>query len=203
MVPTTWAVLESLPRSLSGKLDRRVLPLPQKIPLAASTLVPPRTPTEVKIADLWRHVLGLKEVGRYDHFFELGGHSLLAVQIISRLRKELQVEIPLRIIFDAPTVAQLAEHVDAASRAGENHHGPVPAPGSLRRGEMPLSHSQSRIWYMHQLSPESAAYNISAPIRFTGLLHKEALKRSVEAMAQRHESLRTTFPSTEGGPIQE
>ena len=202
MVPTTWAVLESLPRSLSGKLDRRVLPLPQKIPLAASTLVPPRTPTEVKIADLWRHVLGLKEVGRYDHFFELGGHSLLAVQIISRLRKELQVEIPLRIIFDAPTVAQLAEHVDAASRAGENHHGPVPAPGSLRRGEMPLSHSQSRIWYMHQLSPESAAYNISAPIRFTGLLHKEALKRSVEAMAQRHESLRTTFRSVDGNPVQ-
>lgn len=202
MIPTTWALLESLPRSLSGKVDRRALALPEKTPLPAPTFVPPRTPTEAKIADLWRHVLGLKEVGRYDHFFELGGHSLLAVQVISRLRKELRVEIPLRVIFDAPTVTQLAKHVDAALRVGENHHGLVPAPASLVRREVCLSHSQSRIWYMHQLSPQSAAYNITAPIRFTGLLHKEALKRSVEAMAQRHESLRTTFRSVDGNPVQ-
>jgi len=202
MIPTTWGLLESLPRSMSGKVNRRALPLPQKSPLPGPTLVSPRTPTETKIADLWCHVLGLRQVGRYDHFFELGGHSLLAVQVISRLRKELQVEIPLRVIFDAPTVTQLAKHVDAALQASENHDGPVPARASMDRKEVYLSSSQSRIWYMHQLSPESAAYNITAPIRFTGLLNKEALKRSIEAMAQRHESLRTTFRSVDGKPVQ-
>ena len=203
MVPTTVIVLDSLPLTHSGKLDRRALPVPHAVPAEpARTIVPAQTATEMRIAHLWREVLGIEDVGRFDHFFELGGQSLLASQIVSRIRKELQIEIPLRLIFEAPTVAQLAERVDEVSRRRECRVDAVPILASLRGGKVPISQSQSRIWYMHQLAPESAAYNMAAPIRFTGVLYKDALTRSLAEIVRRHESFRTTFGNTEGGPVQ-
>jgi amino acid adenylation domain-containing protein len=203
MVPTKVVVLDALPLTDGGKVDRRALPIPDTDLAARSgNFTPPVTLTEERIGRLWCEVLGMKDVGRHDHFFELGGQSLLAAQIVSRIRKELQVEIPLRLIFEAPTVAQLAECVDEALRLRESRADVVPILSSAHGHEVPASQSQMRIWYMHQLAPESAAYNIAAPVRFTGVLHKEALTRSLNEMVQRHESLRTTFRNSEGKPVQ-
>ena len=203
MVPTKIVVLDSLPLTHNGKIDHRGLLVPHDLQAERPrTIAPAQTATEERIADLWREVLGVEDVSRSDHFFELGGQSLLAAQIISRLRKELQVEIPLRLIFEAPTVAQLAERVDEVLLRREAPVDVAPILSSLRGHKVPVSQSQSRIWYMHQLAPESAAYNIAAPMRFTGVLDKDALTRSLAEIVQRHESFRTTFRITEGEPVQ-
>jgi amino acid adenylation domain-containing protein len=203
MVPTTIIVMDSMPVSHSGKVNRRALPNPDDWSApSCRSIEPPQTPTEARIADLWRELLGMKVVGRSDHFFELGGQSLLAAQLVSRIRKELTVEIPLRLIFEVPVLARFAERVDEALRSEERVTNVVPVLLSPHGHEAPVSQSQARIWYMHQLAPQSAAYNIAAPIRFTGVLQKEALTRSLEEMVRRHDSLRTTLRSTGGEPVQ-
>ena len=203
MVPTEISVLDSLPVNGHGKIDRRALSAPDiNSPRRSEMFTPPRTITEKRIARIWCEVLGLKDLGKDDHFFEIGGQSLLAAQIVSRIRKELQVEIPLRLIFEAPTVAQLAEYVDEALLRREVRTDGLAILSSSHGHEVPASQAQMRIWYMHMLAPESSAYNIAAPIRFTGLLHKEALTRSLAELIRRHESLRTTFLNKEGRPVQ-
>ena len=202
MLPAMIVVLDSLPLTHNGKVDRRALPASDAAATLSRTIVPPQTATESQIVNLWREVLGVKDVGRCDHFFELGGHSLLAAQIVSRIRKDLRVEIPLRVIFEAPTVAQFAERVDESLRQSESRAEVASISLSPRGNELPVSQSQARIWYMHQLAPKSAAYSIAAPVRFTGVLHREALTRSLNEMVQRHESLRTTFRNSEGKPVQ-
>ena len=203
MVPTEISVLDSLPLNGHGKIDRRALPAPDINSTRRSELfTPPQTITEKRIGRIWCEVLGLKDVGKDDHFFEIGGQSLLAAQIVSRIRKELQVEIPLRIIFEAPTIAQLAEYVDEAVLRREARTDGLAILSSSHGHEVPASQAQMRIWYMHMLAPESSAYNIAAPIRFTGLLHKEALTRSLAELIRHHESLRTTFLNKSGKPVQ-
>jgi amino acid adenylation domain-containing protein len=203
MLPTKIVVLDSIPLTDRGKVDRRALPVPgAESPLRSKIFAPPQTPTEERIARFWCEVLGMKDVGRHDHFFEIGGQSLLAAQIVSRILKELHVEIPLRLIFESPTVAQLAKYVDETLARGEARAEAVSILATLRAHEVPASASQLRIWYMHQLSPDSAAYNIAAPIRFTGPLNKDALARSLRELIRAHESLRTTFRGAEGTPVQ-
>jgi amino acid adenylation domain-containing protein len=203
MMPTTIIVLNSMPLTHGGKVDRRALPNPDDCsPLTGRIIEPPQTPAETLIAALWREVLGIKDVGRYDHFFGLGGHSLLAAQLVSRIRKDLRVEIPLRLIFEAPTLTEFARKVDEALHGKERDADLAPVLVSTPRREAPVSQSQARIWYMHQLAPQSAAYNITVPIRFSGVIQKEALIRSMEEMVQRHDSLRTTFRSSRGEPVQ-
>ena len=203
MVPATIIVLNSMPLTHSGKLDRRALPNPDDcLGLTDRIIEPPQTSTETLLAALWSEVLGTKDVGRNDHFFGLGGHSLLAIQLVSRIRKDLHLEIPLRLIFEAPTLTELARSVDEALRSKEHIADPAPVLASTPRHEAPVSQSQARIWYMHQLAPRSAAYNITVPIRFSGVIQKEALTRSLEEVVQRHDSLRTTFRSVRGEPVQ-
>ncbi len=123
---------------------------------------------------------------------------------MSRIRKELEIEITLRAIFEAPTLVELAHRVEEAGRQSQKAKeiAPILTAAAPRASGLPLSYSQARIWFMHQLAPESGAYNVAAPIRFTGVLHKEALKRSLDEVVRRHESLRTTFRNSEGEPIQ-
>jgi amino acid adenylation domain-containing protein len=203
MVPTTILALDSLPRTHGGKVDRRALPNPDKCSaLAGRPIEAPETSTEIRIADLWMRLLGVDAVSRRDHFFELGGQSLFAAQLVSRVRKEWAIEIPLRVIFEAPVLAQFAERVDEALQSKEPAAEIAPISFSSRGNEAPVSQSQARIWYMHQLAPQSAAYNIAVPIRFAGQLRKETLNRSLEELIRRHESLRANFTSRGGEPVQ-
>ncbi|MGZ3461025.1 MAG: condensation domain-containing protein, partial [Archangium sp.] len=154
--------------------------------------------------------LNLERVGRHDSFFELGGHSLLATQAISRIVETLGVELPLRDIFEAPTVAGLAAIVAkltgtemSQEPAAEPHQEAAPRIQPVPRTEaLPLSFSQQRLWFLDQLEPGSATYNIPAVVRMEGVLDVAALERSFNTLVRRHESLRTTFRAEESGPVQ-
>ncbi|HZG42400.1 MAG TPA: amino acid adenylation domain-containing protein, partial [Longimicrobium sp.] len=160
----------------------------------------PRTPVEEVLAGVWAEVLRLERVGAEDGFFELGGHSLLAIQVVSRVREALGVEVPLRALFEAPTVAQLAGRVEALRRVDLPVLPPI-APADRTR-PLPLSFAQERLWFLDRLQPDSAFYNVPAPLRLNGLLDPEALERSLGEIVRRHEALRTTFPERDGAPVQ-
>ncbi|MEW5861365.1 MAG: amino acid adenylation domain-containing protein [Cyanobacteriota bacterium] len=200
MVPSAFVLLESLPLTPNGKIDRRALPEPEFVrPELESTFVSPRTPVEQVIAGIWTQVLGLK-LSIHDNFFDLGGHSLLATQVMSRLREAFQVELPLRYLFESPTVAGLAERIETACRAQQGLQIPPLVPVA-REGKLPLSFAQQRLWFLDQLNPGDA-YNIPAAVRLVGALNIVALEQSFQEMIQRHEALRTTFATVEGQPVQ-
>jgi len=202
MVPSAFVRLEAMPLTPSGKVDRRALPAPdQERPALEEVFVATRTPVEELLAEIWAEVLGLEQVGIYDSFFDLGGHSLLATRLISRLRDAFQVEIPLRSLFEAPTVAGLAESVNTSMRAGQAPQAPPILPVS-RDGDLPLSFAQQRLWFLDQLVPGSASYNIPSAVRMRGRLDVVALEKSLQELVRRHEGLRATFPSVDGRPVQ-
>ncbi|HEX7241008.1 MAG TPA: amino acid adenylation domain-containing protein, partial [Longimicrobiaceae bacterium] len=199
MVPGAVVELEALPLTPAGKLDRRALPAPSGA--GEEAYAAPRTPTEEILAGIFAEVLGAERVGAHDDFFELGGHSLLATRVVSRVREALGVEPPLRALFEAPTVARLAERVDALRTEG----GPAGAPPLVplpRDAAPPLSFAQQRLWLIDRLEPGSAAYNMPFPLRLRGELDVAALRRALSAVAARHESLRTVFAEGESGPVQ-
>ncbi|MGF1426683.1 amino acid adenylation domain-containing protein [Kitasatospora sp. LaBMicrA B282] len=188
MVPATFVVLPALPLSQIGKVDRGALPAPDTArPDLGARLVAPRTPTERAIAEVWCHVLGLDEVGVHDDFFALGGHSLLATRVVSRLAKEHGFEVPLRLLFEAPTVGELAERVHP-SEAQQPAIGPAD-----RSRPLPLSFGQQRLWFQDQLEPGSAEYLVPLAWRLQGPLDVEALRTALARVVARHEVLRTAL----------
>jgi ubiquinone/menaquinone biosynthesis C-methylase UbiE/acyl carrier protein len=197
MTPGAFVALRKLPLTPNGKLDRKALPEPETV-LSASRREGPRTPTEEVVAGVWEQVLRLEGVGVNEDFFALGGHSLLATQVVSRLRDLLQVEIPLRALFEQPTVRGLAE---VAQRERPQALAP-PIMAVSREQELPLSFAQQRLWFIHQLEPESAAYNIALAVRLEGALELAALSQSLGEIARRHEALRTRFEARDGRPAQ-
>ncbi|MFP2932623.1 amino acid adenylation domain-containing protein, partial [Pyxidicoccus sp. 3LG] len=202
MVPSAFVVLAALPLTATGKVDRRALPAPDFAAGAREGYVAPRTATEQSLAALFSEVLGLKQVGLHGHFFELGGHSLLATRVVSRVRATFGIELPIRELFEAPTVAALAERIERRSRAGASLAAPPLKPREDRGASPPLSFAQQRLWFLDQLEPGSASYNIPAALRLTGPLDARTLERSFEALVMRHESLRTTFRTEGGVPVQ-
>ncbi len=202
MVPAVFVPLDALPLMPNGKIDRRALRAPDRSrPELDRAFVAPRTPTEVLLAEIWTQLLDIDRVGIHDNFFDLGGHSLLATQLVSRARETFQIEIPLRRLFETPTVAGLAEAIEAARQAGPSLLAPpiLPAP---RNGDLALSFAQQRLWFFDQLEPGLSAYNIPAAIRLKGPLNLAALEQSLNEIVKRHESLRTTFKQVEGRPTQ-
>src|SRR6185295_10623740 len=165
MVPSAFVFLDALPLTPNGKLDRRALPAPEYA-AAEERYVAPRTPVEEVLAGIWAEVLRLERVGANDHFFELGGHSLLATRVVSRIREVFGVEVPLRALFEGPTVAELAGRVEEMRQAEL----PVlpPVVPVERTGALPLSFAQERLWFLHQMEPEGAGYNMSWPSRLRG-----------------------------------
>jgi acyl carrier protein len=147
-----------------------------------------------------QEALGIERVGIYDNFFGLGGHSLLATQVVSRMRNAFHVEIPLRRLFELPTVAGLAESIEVARRAGQNLQAPpmLPVP---RDGDLPLSFAQQRLWFFDQLEPGNSAYNMPAAVHLRGPLNVVVLEQSLNEIVKRHESLRTTFAIVDGRPV--
>ena len=201
MIPSAFVLLESLPLTPNGKIDRRSLREPDTNTAEfESNFADPRTPDEQLIAEIWAEVLGLERVGIHDNFFELGGHSLLATQAISRLREALQVELPLRSLFESPTVATLSENL-SQYRAEQKLQAPAIKRAS-RQGELPLSFAQQRLWFLDQLQPGNPAYNIPAAVRLKGALNVAVLEQTFQEIIKRHEALRTTFNSVEGRPAQ-
>lgn len=202
MVPSTFVMLDTLPLTPSGKVNRRALPAPDLArPELDKSFIAPRTPTEEVLVGIWAQVLGVERVGIYDDFFELGGHSLLATQIISRMRQTFGVELPLRRLFETPTVTGLAQSVEAARQAAQGLSAPPLRPVP-RDGDLPLSFGQQRLWFLDQLEPGSAAYNVPAAVRLKAQLNVAALEQSLNEVVRRHEVLRTTFATVEGQPVQ-
>ncbi|MEG3902154.1 amino acid adenylation domain-containing protein [Microcoleus sp. B4-C5] len=201
MMPSAFVLLEAMPLTPNGKIDRRSLRAPDTNTAEfESNFTEPRTPDEQLIAEIWAEVLGLERVGIHDNFFELGGHSLLATQAISRLREAFQVELPLRSLFESPTVATVTESL-LQYRASQKLKAP-PIKRASRQGELPLSFAQQRLWFLDQLQPGNPAYNIPAAVRLKGALNVAVLEQTFQEIIKRHEALRTTFNSVEGRPAQ-
>jgi amino acid adenylation domain-containing protein len=202
MMPSAFVILELLPLTSNGKVDRQALPRPDDSrPNLEQIFVEPRTEIEEFIAQAWREVLKLEKIGVHDNFFELGGHSLLATQVVSRLRKNLDIDLPLRKLFELPTIAALASFIDTLLQDQKGAKVPPIFPVS-RNQIIPLSFSQQRLWFLHELDPTMTAYNISAAFRVEGPLNVIVLEKALNEIVARHEILRTTFPILEGSPVQ-
>ncbi|HEV2735391.1 MAG TPA: amino acid adenylation domain-containing protein, partial [Longimicrobiaceae bacterium] len=195
MVPSALVVLEAFPLTPTGKVDRRALPAPE----AAAAHVAPRTPTEALLAGIWADVLGTERVGATDDFFELGGHSLLAGRLAARVRALLGVDLPVRAVFDAPTLERLARELDRARGSDSAGTPPIPAAGE---GDHPLSFAQERLWVLDALETGSAAYDKLLAFRMRGRLDVRAMRSALSSLVTRHESLRTVFPATGTRPVQ-
>ncbi|MFL6253448.1 MAG: amino acid adenylation domain-containing protein [Pyrinomonadaceae bacterium] len=202
LVPSAFVLMEALPRTLTGKVDRRVLPSPEQARAGGGReYVPPRTAVEEMLASVWAQVLKVERVGVEDNFFDLGGHSLLVTRLLSRVRTVLGVDLPMRRLFESPTVAGLAQAVEAARLAERGVQLPPLRPFP-RGGRLPLSFAQQRLWFLDQLEPGSAFYNFESVVRIGGPLDTNALARSLNEIVRRHETLRTTFAVADGEPSQ-
>ncbi|MEV0503745.1 amino acid adenylation domain-containing protein, partial [Streptomyces spectabilis] len=197
MVPSLFVALDAFPLLSNGKVNRKALPAPDFAPSEAGRT--PTTPREEQLRALFADVLGLDEqhVGVDDNFFALGGHSLLATRLASRVRAAIGVEMPLRALFEAPTVAALATALE--QQAATSRPALLPAP---RPERLPLSYAQRRLWFLNRLEPDSGAYNMVLALRLTGRLDREALRAALADVMERHESLRTVFPERDGEPEQ-
>ena len=199
MVPSAFVEMEALPLTPNGKVDRKALPIPELGELPGEGDIP-RTPVEEILVDLWSEVLHVDHVGVNDSFFDLGGHSLLATRLMSRLRRTFGIEVPLRTLFENPTVAGLAGAIEAKSGLITDADAP-PLQRVPRDGDLPLSFAQQRLWFLNELEGGGGAYNIPAAFRLKGSLNVEVLERSINEIIRRHESLRTRFRTVEGRAV--
>ncbi|HKH46811.1 MAG TPA: amino acid adenylation domain-containing protein, partial [Thermoanaerobaculia bacterium] len=195
MVPATFVALDALPLTPNGKVDRKALPAPERGP-SGEGYQAPRTPVEATLSGIWAELLGLPAVGIEDDFFALGGHSLLAAQVTSRIRRSFGAEIPLRRLFELRTIAALAPEISSETAAA-----PSLTPQHCE-GDPPLSFAQLRLWFLAQLEPGSAAYNIPGFFSLRGTLDRPRLEAAFGEVVRRHEILRTSFIELDGVPVQ-
>ncbi len=207
LVPSHYAVLDRLPLSPSGKVDRRALAGLSLETAAFGDAGAPRTPVEELLAGLFAEVLGRERVGADESFFDLGGHSLLATRLTARAQSAFGVDLPLRALFESPSVRALAVRIEDLVRSfegGEASAAPplVPVPRGVRGGELPLSFAQERLWFLDQLAPGLATYNMPLALALRGDLSWPALAGALTGVVRRHEVLRTTFAAVDGRPVQ-
>jgi amino acid adenylation domain-containing protein/FkbM family methyltransferase len=199
MLPSAYVLLEKLPLTANGKVNRKALPPPDQTSVVTRPFETPQGELEVAIAGIWQDLLHLERVGRHDNFFELGGHSLVALQLMSRLRQQLRLDIPLRQLFAQPTLSGLAQ---AALTAAPSDLTAIPR--ADRNQPLPLSWAQQRLWFLNELErAASGAYHIRAGVRLQGSLDRAALRGALDAMVARHEILRTRFCYRDNEPLQE
>jgi amino acid adenylation domain-containing protein len=202
MLPSAFVVLEKLPLTPNGKIDRKALStLAFNEERRENTITAASTPIEQELVQIWSELLNLDSISTNENFFELGGHSLLATQIMSRVRDAFGVEIPLRSLFESPTVAGLAQIIEGEIGANQRLEAP-PIESVVRQEELPLSFAQQRLWYLSQLVPDSSIYNISSHVRAIGQLDIAALEQSLNEVIRRHKILRTRFTTIDGQPMQ-
>ena len=197
MIPAVFMMVDSIPLAPSGKIDRKALPSPN-LALAKDDYLAPRNQREEMLITIWQEVLKIERIGINDNFFELGGHSLMATRVISRVKQVSTVELPLRSIFENPTIASLAEYLHPCSDSrGQQKIQPAP-----RTETIPLSFAQQRLWFLSQLEPHSPDYNLPAAFTLKGQLDIAALTESFNEIIERHEVLRTKFVEIDGQPQQ-
>ena len=197
MVPAACTILSEMPLNNSGKIDRKALPAPVFDAITEDD-VAPGTPTENVLAQIWRETLNVQRISTSTSFFDMGGHSLLATQVVSRIRQRLNVEIPLRELFERPTIAALAQFIDASDVDAAR-----PPVQKMERGEtVPLSYSQQRLWMLEELHGAGVGYVIPLAIKLHGPLDATRLHASLNLLVARHEGLRTTFENNAGTPMQ-
>jgi amino acid adenylation domain-containing protein len=202
VMPNAFVQLNKFPLTANGKIDGRALPSLEEVREGRERqFTAPRTRLEETLAGVWAQMLGVKQVGIEDNFFELGGHSLLATRVISKLREVLKIEVPFQILFDAPTVAGMSARLEEVLEAGAGRE-TARIERAPRDAELPLSSSQQRLWFLHQLEPNSSSYNCAAAVRLSGELKRESLEAALGEVARRHEILHTTFPTIDGRPVQ-
>jgi amino acid adenylation domain-containing protein len=205
MVPEYYIELEKIPLTHNGKVDKKSLPAPDMDMVVAQQYVGPRDEIEQKLCEIWAEVLRLERVGIHDNFFEIGGHSLLATRVVSRIRAAYCIELPLRDLFTASTVEQLSECI---KRLQQEYEGKgninVPELKRVTRPErMPLSFAQQRLWFLDQLIPNHALYNVPMAFRLRGAFDREAFDSALRYLVDRHEVLRTRIGVYEGEGYQE
>ncbi|MGW3725521.1 amino acid adenylation domain-containing protein, partial [Streptomyces sp. NPDC000851] len=198
MVPSAVVVLDGLPLTSHGKLDRKALPTPDYSGTSASSVRAPRDAREEILAGLFAEVLGVDpdRVGVDDDFFDLGGHSLLAARVIGRIRSAMGAQLGIKAFFESPTVAGLARLLGGSTTVRP------PIVPVARPERMPLSFAQRRLWFLHRLEGPSSTYNGAAVLRISGVLDAEALRAALGDVVARHEALRTVFPEVDGRPYQ-
>lgn len=208
-VPQRLLFVEQIPVSATGKLRRLGLAealglsaAPQETSVTPPPAAPPRTPTETLLSTLWCHVLGVKQVSIHDNFFHLGGDSVLATQLLTRVLAIFGQELSILHLFETPTIAQLAAHLDTAHASDAAPRFPPLAPATPEGDAYPLSFAQQRLWFLSQYEAKSPGYNRPLLWRLTGTLQPEALTRSLDLLLERHAALRTTFPLRAGMPVQ-
>jgi amino acid adenylation domain-containing protein len=206
MVPAHFQVVDALPLTPNGKIDRKALPAPElgrETGVRARALVAPRGPVEEALVAIWAEVLGqpAASIGIQESFFELGGHSLLATRLVSRVRDLFRVEMPLRRLFEEPTVAAVAAWVAEARHAGAGLKLPPLVPVE-RPAALPLSFAQQALWFLDKLAPGQATFNMPVAVRVKGPLDLGAFERSLAEIVRRHEVLRTSFVEVDGRPQQ-
>ncbi|WP_176560098.1 non-ribosomal peptide synthase/polyketide synthase [Brevibacillus dissolubilis] len=204
MIPAYFVRMEQFPLTSSGKIDRKALPEPDGSVQTGVGYTAPRNPVEELVASIWSQILSVERVGIHDNFFELGGHSLFATQMLSRIVKSFQIDLPLRDIFTCPTVAELAERIQYVRSGGAGRVEATPIQ-PIERGAhegLPLSYAQQRLWFFDRLLPNSAMYNIPVGFRLRGALSAKLIEQSLNEIVRRHESLRTTFSEQDGHAVQ-
>ena len=196
MIPSAFVEMEQLPLTPNGKIDRKALPAPEREWSGRGGYTGPRNGEEEILCGLFAEVLNRDRVGVHDDFFAIGGHSLLATRLVSRIRAALGIDVALRSVFESPTIARLAPQLQGSRKAQT----------SLRRHpeteRAPLSYSQRRLWFINELQGSSAEYNMPEALRLRGRLDMDALRRAVQTIVDRHESLRTHFAEERGEPVQ-
>ena len=201
MIPTALVCLPGLPLNQNGKVDRALLPDPEVYLASSRRYVAPRNPAEEMLTGIWSIILKRDRIGIHDNFFDLGGHSLLATQVIARVRSVFRVDLPLRTLFEATTVAQLAETIESTRlQSGDVVIPPVARVDRSR--PVPLSFAQQRLWVLAQLDPDNPSYNIPIALRVVGAVDVLALEKSFNEVVRRHEVLRTRFVGIDGQPMQ-
>ncbi|QNH16239.1 non-ribosomal peptide synthetase [Xanthomonas sp. SS] len=193
MQPSAYVVMERLPLTANGKVDRRSLPAPEP---AAGAYAPARTPTESTVAQVWCELLKLARVGSGDNFFEIGGHSLLATRMASALSARTGKAVSVRMVFEAPVLADIAQRIDAQTEAAQ-----APIPRASRSGGIPLSLAQQRLWFVSRFEG-GTQYNLPTSLRIVGELDTAALQSALDALVARHEVLRTTYAERDGDAVQ-
>ncbi|MVF12546.1 amino acid adenylation domain-containing protein [Ketobacter sp. MCCC 1A13808] len=200
MVPGHFVFMDQLPLTPNGKVAKNQLPAPQQSVSDKRDIALAETNTEKTILAIWQAVLSIDSLSVEDDFFSVGGHSLLATQVISRIRKQFQVNIPLRALFESPTIRTSARLVDAALMNSEREQKP-PIVKVDRTKPLPLSFVQQQLWLLDQLDPGSPAYNMPVALRINGAIDTQAFKRCFDTIVQRHETLRTSFTTVQGEPV--
>jgi non-ribosomal peptide synthetase component F len=203
MLPSAFVELDQLPRTLNGKIDRKALPALEALQAEQGQENGKLTPIEEIVAGIWCEVLRLPAIKRNGNFFNLGGHSLLVTQVLARIRDYLKIELPVRSLFESPTLEEFSQLIQEQISQGQNELTSIATITRVPRdGELPLSFSQQRMWFFEQLSSGTSAFNIALGVRFKGALNVAALEQTFSEIIRRHEGLRTVFPESNGRPVQ-